>query len=48
VIAAGTQLTATVTTTAQAVVETRVVFVTTPNGESTFILVPANTFTVIP
>ena len=45
---AATQLTATVSMTAQTVVGTRVVFVSTPNGESSFILTAANTFTVIP
>ena len=45
---AATQLTATVTTSAQTVVGARVVIVSTPNGESRFILVAGNTFTVIP
>jgi hypothetical protein len=45
---AATQLTATVTTSAQTVVGARVVIVSTPNGESSFILVAGNTFTVIP
>jgi hypothetical protein len=46
--AAGTQLTATVTVSKQAATGARVVFVSTPNGESSFVQSAGDTFTITP